>query len=193
MSKNMKPRKKKTVARKHAHKVSRKKARAPEHAGKTPKSSHRASPAAALRVKPQVEPRVAAEEPADPSDLRFTDSHEWVRVRNHIVTIGLTEFAAAKCSEILSVELPEPDDHVYEAGEDICVVDGVGGSVVFHAPVSGTIVAMNRGLLNDPDLLSADPYGKGWLIEMQPVDVADVEMLMDIDRYEENLPVEEEE
>ena len=158
-----------------------------------PGNSPRSSPAAVLRTKPQVEPGPTAEESADLSDLRFTDSHEWIRARGRIAAVGFTEFAIQKCGEILSVELPEPDDHVYEAGEDICVADGVNGSVVLHAPVSGSIVAMNRDLLNDPDLLSSDPYGKGWLVRMQPLDPEDVEALMDIDSYEENLPTEEEE
>lgn len=91
------------------------------------------------------------------------------------------------------MELPEPDDHVYEAGEDICVIDGVSGSVVFHAPVTGSIVGVNRELLNDADLLSGDSYGNGWLIEMEPSTMSDTDMLMDIDQYEENLPTEEEE
>jgi len=130
----------------------------------------------------------------DPSDLRFTDMHEWVRIKDrNTIVVGITDFAQARLSDITSVELPEPDEHHYEAREEISVIEALNTSAAFHAPVSGVIVATNTDLLGRPELVNLDPYGSGWLVEMQPDNMADILSFMDVDEYEANLPEDEEE
>ncbi len=130
---------------------------------------------------------------ADPSNLRFTDNHQWVRVKGRTIIVGFTEFAQQKFSDIISVELPEPDEHHYDSREEIGVIEAVNTSGSFHAPVAGTVVATNTDLLSNPELINTDPFGDGWLVEMAPDNMADVIDLMDVDEYEGSLPEEEEE
>jgi len=94
-------------------------------------------------------------------------------------------------SDITSIELPEPDEHRYEAGEEMGVMESVKTSADFHAPVSGTITATNTELLSRPELINSDPYGRGWIVEMAPASMAELNSLMDIDEYETSLPEEE--
>jgi glycine cleavage system H protein len=129
----------------------------------------------------------------DLSELRFTPKHEWVRVKGDRIVVGLTDFAQSLLSDVLSVELPEPGDHHYDANEEIGVVESERATRDFRAPVSGTIAAVNSALLTDPELINADPYGDGWIVEMKPDAVGDVRHLMHVDEYEELLPSEEEE
>jgi glycine cleavage system H protein len=130
----------------------------------------------------------------DPSDLRFTDMHEWVRIKDrNTIVVGITDFAQARLSDITSVELPEPDEHHYEAREEISVIEALNTSAAFHAPVDGMIVATNMELLGRPELINLDPYGSGWLVEMRPDNITDILSFMDFDEYEANLPEDEEE
>lgn len=130
----------------------------------------------------------------DPSDLRFTDTHEWVRIKDRTtIVVGLTDFAQMRLSDITSVELPEPDDHHYETREEISVIEALNTSAAFHAPADGVIMATNTELLSRPELINLDPYGSGWLVEMKPDNITDVLDLMDVDQYEANLPEDEEE
>ncbi len=127
-------------------------------------------------------------------ELRFTSMHEWARVKKgKIVLAGISDYAQSLLSDITSVELPEPDDQCYEAGEEVGVIESLKSSMPFHAPTSGTISAVNRELLSNPELINQDPYGEGWLIEMHASNVADLKNLVDQDEYESGLPEEEEE
>ena len=127
----------------------------------------------------------------DPSRLRFTGTHEWVRHKGKTVVVGVAEDAQVRQSDIIHVELPEPDEHHFEAGEDIAVIESVKTSVDLHAPVSGTVSAINTKLLSHPELINEEPYGDGWVVEMKPDSMAEIEELMTIDEYEDTLPEEE--
>ena len=132
--------------------------------------------------------------PIDPSDLRFTDTHEWIRVKDRsTIVVGVTDFLQMRLTDVTSVELPEPDDHHYEPRDEISVIEALSASAAFHAPVCGTIVATNTDLLSRPELVNSDPYGSGWLVEMRPDKMTDVLHFMDADEYEANLPEDEEE
>ena len=129
----------------------------------------------------------------DPADMRFTEAHEWVYVKGTTILVGLTEFAQQRLSDITHVEMPEPDDQHYEAREEVGVLESLQSSKDLHAPVSGRIVAINNELLAKPELVNMDPYGQGWLFEMKPDRMSDVEALMDLDEYEAGLPEDEDE
>ncbi len=129
----------------------------------------------------------------DPSDLKFTRSHEWVRVKGKKIVVGITDYAQAQLSDIIGVELPEPDDTRYAAGDDLGVVESTRTTADFHVPINGVVVASNARLLSEPELINSDPYGDGWLVEMKPDSMADIAELLDIDEYESSLPEEEEE
>ena len=129
----------------------------------------------------------------DPTELRFASSHEWAKVKGESVVVGVSEYAQQHLSDVVHVELPEPDDHHYEAEEDMCVVESLKTASDCHAPVSGTITAINTDLLSRPEVINEDPYGEGWIVEMAPDKMSDIENLMDVYEYEAGLPEEEEE
>lgn len=123
--------------------------------------------------------------------LKYTRTHEWVYVKGKKIIVGITDFGQQQLSDITSIDLPEPDEHHYEAGEEIGVMESVKTSADFHAPVSGTITATNTELLSRPELINSDPFGRGWIVEMAPDSMAELSSLMDIDEYENSLPEEE--
>ena len=129
----------------------------------------------------------------EPQDIRCTQTHEWVRAEGKKLVMGITEYGQSLLSDVIRIELPEPDDHHYEANEDIAVIESLHAALDYHAPVAGTIIAVNHELLSKPELINEDPYGDGWLVELKPDKMADIDELMDIDEYEAHLPDEDEE
>ncbi len=119
-----------------------------------------------------------------PENLRFAESHEWVREETDgTVTVGISDFAQEKLTELVYVELPETDRQV-TAGEEVAVVESVKSASDIYAPISGTIVEVNTALEDDPTLVNSSPWTDGWLFRMRPDDPASVSQLMDAAAYE---------
>jgi glycine cleavage system H protein len=118
-----------------------------------------------------------------PSELRYRESHEWVRDEgNGIVVVGISDPAQAALGDMVFVELPEPGMS-YEQGEACAVVESVKAASDAYAPVSGEVLEAN-GLLEDaPELVNTDPYGEGWLFKMQLSDPAELEGLLTSEAY----------
>ncbi len=127
-----------------------------------------------------------------PRELRYTPTHEWVRIRGNIATVGITDYAQQQLSDITYVELPDKGDEV-SASDEVAVVESVKAASDVYAPLSGTIVEVNTRVLEEPELINTDPYGEGWLFKIQFTDRDELEDLLDADAYEEQLPQEEEE
>lgn len=120
-----------------------------------------------------------------PGDLRYTAEHEWLRQEEDgTVTIGITEHAQSALGDLVYVELPEVDQEV-ESGNDMAVVESVKAASDVYAPVSGTVVAVNEALADDPEKINADPYGDGWMVRLKPGD--DAVDTMSPDEYQEFL------
>lgn len=130
-----------------------------------------------------------------PKGLKFTTNHQWVKVKaNGKITVGVTDYAQGQMHAITYVELPEPDpNHEFAPEEEVGVLESNKTAAPYLAPVSGIVTAVNTNLLDNPDQVNNDPYGAGWIFEMKPTDMAEVEDLMDLDAYEATLPIEEEE
>lgn len=129
-----------------------------------------------------------------PKNLRFTRNHHWVRIKGQTLVVGLAEYALEQVAHIINVELPEADEHhEYEADEELGAIESQKMTWGVHAPVDGVVIAINRELLHSPELISTDPYGAGWLFQMKPARLTDIENLMDADSYESALPEEDEE
>ncbi len=125
------------------------------------------------------------------NELRYTRAHCWVREDGGEVVVGITDYAQEQMSELTFVELPEVNEHV-EADEEVAVVESVKAANDVYAPVSGIITTVNELLLEQPELVNQDPFGKGWLFRMKVDHRADLNELMDADAYEDELPEEEE-
>ena len=128
---------------------------------------------------------VSSDIPADtPDDLRYAPSHEWARLEDYIVTIGISDFAQQSLGDVVFVELPEVGDEV-QAGNEACVVESVKAAADVYAPVSGTVVAVNSMLEEAPEVVNQDPYGDGWFFKVDPHDVEELDDLLDADGYQQ--------
>lgn len=106
-----------------------------------------------------------------PGDLQYTNDHEWVRrEEDGTVTIGITDHAQSALGDLVYVELPDVDQEV-DSGGDMAVVESVKAASDVYAPISGTVVAVNEALSDDPEVINNDPYGEGWIVKLQPGDV----------------------
>ncbi|HKX54797.1 MAG TPA: glycine cleavage system protein GcvH [Xanthomonadales bacterium] len=122
-----------------------------------------------------------------PSDLRYRDSHEWVRLEDDgSVVVGITDHAQAALGDIVFVELPEPGLS-YAQGDACAVVESVKAASDIYSPISGEIIEFNAALEDDPGLVNTDPYGDGWLFSMAPADVDEIDQLMDKKEYLESI------
>lgn len=118
-----------------------------------------------------------------PSELRYTQSHEWVQVNDeNTITVGITDHAQELLGDLVFIELPSVGDEL--AAEDACVVvESVKAASDVYAPVAGEVVAVNTALDDAPELVNSDPYGEGWLFKLKVADSSVVESLLDADAY----------
>jgi glycine cleavage system H protein len=101
-----------------------------------------------------------------PEDYYYTKEHEWAQVDENVVTIGITEFAQEALGEIVYVELPEEGQKVSQF-EAFGVIESVKAVSDLYAPVSGTVLEINSGILDDPSVLNDDPMNEGWLMRIE--------------------------
>ena len=101
-----------------------------------------------------------------PDDLRYLESHEYVRLDGEIATVGLSDFAIDQLGDIVFLELSELDDTL-AAGDGIGNIESVKAVEDLYSPVSGTVVERNEALIETPELIQEDPYGEAWLIKVK--------------------------
>jgi len=119
-----------------------------------------------------------------PDDLHYTEDHEWLRLENGTATVGITDFAQSELGDVVFVEI-EPEGT--ELGQDdvFGTVEAVKTVSELYMPVSGTITAVNDELEMAPETVNDDPYGEGWMIEIEVADESELEDLMEADKYAE--------
>ena len=122
-----------------------------------------------------------------PEDLRYSDKHEWVRVGNgDVARIGITSYAADALGDVVYVSLPQVGEEV--ALDDACAeVESTKSVSDVFAPVSGVVTAVNELLSETPESINADPYGDGWLFEIELSDPTELDDLLDADTYAEGV------
>ena len=117
-----------------------------------------------------------------PGELKYTKEHEWLRQEEDgSVTIGITDHAQGALGDLVYVELPEVGQDV-ESGGEMAVVESVKAASDVYAPISGSVLAVNEVLSDDPEKINADPYGDGWIVRLQPAD--DASDTMDPNAYQ---------
>ena len=122
-----------------------------------------------------------------PEDLKYTPEHEWVRSGNGSrVRIGVTDYAAEQLGDIVYVSLPEVGDTV-GAGDACGELESTKSVSDLFSPVPGVVSAVNEQLASTPETINADPYGDGWLFELDLDEGADLESLLDADGYAEEV------
>jgi len=118
------------------------------------------------------------------NDLKYTADHEWARLDQDIVTIGITDFAQDQLGELVYVELPETGIEV-SVGQEVVVIESVKAAGDVKSPVKGTVVEVNSALNDDPEKVNADPTGEGWFYRVRVASPSDLDKLMDETAYQE--------
>ena len=117
-----------------------------------------------------------------PDGLRYTAEHEWVAPGASTVKVGITHFAQDALGDIVYVQLPETGTEV-TAGQSLGEIESTKSVSEIYAPVSGTVVTGNGRLTDEPELINTDPYGEGWLVEIEVTPSTNLDELLDADGY----------
>lgn len=121
------------------------------------------------------------------TDLKFTRTHEWLKSgEQQEYTVGITEHAQQLLGDMVFVELPE-EGHEVHAGDELGVVESVKAASDFYAPISGTIVAINQQVCENPALVNSDPYGNGWLVKIRSTNPTELTHLLNADQYQNEI------
>ena len=125
-----------------------------------------------------------------PADLKYTSTHEWVRISDKIAIIGITDYAQHQLGDIVFVELPEVG-HIFEKESIAGEIESVKAVGEFIMPISGEIVEINESISNEPELVNKSPYEEGWLIKVHIDHFDEVDELLTADKYQELIEKEE--
>ena len=117
-----------------------------------------------------------------PTNLHYTETHEWVRIEGNILSVGITDFAQEALTEVVWVDLAEVGTTVQGMGA-CASVESVKSVSEINSPVSGEVLKSNTALEDNPEMINEDPYGDGWIFTLKPTDVSDIGELLDAAAY----------
>ena len=118
-----------------------------------------------------------------PKQLKYTDTHEWINIKDKEITIGITEHAQGELGDLVFIELPEVGAEV-EAGAEIGVLESVKAASDFYTPVTGVISAVNDDAAANPAVVNTDPYNDGWLVKVAITNPEELEKMLTFTQYE---------
>jgi glycine cleavage system H protein len=128
----------------------------------------------------------------NPEELRYTQSHEWVRIDEDVGTIGITDYAQKELGDIVYLELPEVG-HVFNAAEEFGTVESVKAVSELFTPVSGEVIEINKAAVTEPGIVNDDPFGDGWMIKLKLSTDEEVQKLLSAEQYQAYVQQEEKE
>jgi len=114
--------------------------------------------------------------------LKYTEEHEWLRLEDDLVVVGITEHATTQLGDLVFVELPETGIEVAK-DDEIVVIESVKAASDILAPLDGEIVEVNEALVDNPSLVNEDPLGEAWFFKIKPADMSALDDMMDEDAY----------
>ncbi|HOE38415.1 MAG TPA: glycine cleavage system protein GcvH [Bacteroidales bacterium] len=117
-------------------------------------------------------------------NLKYAESHEWVRVEGDVAVVGITDFAQTSLGDIVFLDI-EVEGETLDKGEVYGSIEAVKTVSDSYMPVSGEVIEVNQEAIDDPSLVNQDPYGKGWLLKIKMSDPSEVDSLLDAAGYEE--------
>ena len=117
-----------------------------------------------------------------PDDLRYSTEHEWVRVDGGIARVGITDFAQDSLGDVVFVQLPDTGLDVV-AGASVSEIESTKSVSEIYAPITGAVHAVNEALTDQPELVNQDPYGNGWMFEVEVADPSELDKLLDAAAY----------
>jgi len=118
------------------------------------------------------------------SAIKFSKDHLWAVDSGDSVKIGITEYFQDTLGEVIEVSLPEADIYI-DAGDTLAEIESDGITTELISPLSGSIMNVNERVFDDPEIINVDPYGRGWLVEIEPSVPLEIESLMDEEEYED--------
>lgn len=121
-----------------------------------------------------------------PEDLKYLETHEYVRLDGEIATLGISAFAVDQLGDIVFLELPEIGDAL-EKGESFGSIESVKAVEDLNAPISGTVIERNEAMIESPELISEDPYGEGWLVKLRINDADELIDALSVNEYREQV------
>ncbi len=121
-----------------------------------------------------------------PNELKYTKEHEWARIQGKTVVVGVTQHAQESLGDVVYVELPKVGAAV-TAGKQFGVIESTKAVSELYSPLTGTVVKVNDALTDNPSTVNTDPYGAGWILELEPSDAQQLAGLMDAAAYTELL------
>jgi glycine cleavage system H protein len=122
-----------------------------------------------------------------PKDLKFTTSDEWVRFDGTTATIGISDHAQDQLSDIVYLEIIVSEGDEVSKGDAIATVESVKAAADVYTPVGGKISAVNDSLADTPEVINTDPYGQGWMVQLNPSNSAELDAMMDATAYAANI------
>ena len=117
-----------------------------------------------------------------PSNLKYSNDHEWVRVEGNIAIVGITDFAQSQLGDIVFVDI-QTEGETLSAGEVFGAIEAVKTVSDVLMPVSGTIIEVNANIENDTELINSDPYGKGWILKIEMSNIDELNDLLNAEQY----------
>jgi glycine cleavage system H protein len=119
-----------------------------------------------------------------PTDLKYTDNDEWIRVEGNIGTIGITDFAQEQLSDIVYVEVVVSEGEDAAQSNTCATLESVKAAADVYLPVGGKVIAVNDALADTPEVVNSDPYGEAWLVKLEIGDPSELQALLDPAAYE---------
>ena len=124
-----------------------------------------------------------------PDNLKYNESHEWVKPENDIATIGITDYAQSEIQDIVYVELPDVGTQLTHKTE-FGVIESVKAAFDLYAPVSGEVIEVNESLLDAPEQVNESPYEDGWFLKIKMTDPSELDNLLDANSYQAHIEAE---
>lgn len=121
-----------------------------------------------------------------PEEYGYLDTHEWIRLNGDVGTVGITDFAQDELGDVIFVELPD-EGEVFAAEEQLGMIESIKAMSDLYLPMAGTVVDVNERLIDEPELVNEEPYGDGWVLEIEVESPSDQDHLLDADEYRENI------
>ena len=118
-----------------------------------------------------------------PSDFKYTQNDEWIKVEGNIGVIGITDYAQEQLSDVVYVEVIVTEDEKVSQGDSCATVESVKAAADVYMPASGTVVAINEELADAPETVNSDPYGEAWMVKIELEDASELDSLLDAVAY----------
>ena len=119
-------------------------------------------------------------------DLRFTNSHEWIKLDGDIAVIGITDYAQHQLGDVVFVELPEVGDK-FDRGSQFGTIESTKAASELYIPLTGEVVEINSELVNNPQWVNEDPLDKGWMLKVKLTILSEIDNLLDEESYKKTL------